>query len=124
MLTGSPSTLTCISVPWSQSKPLKKICSALPPPACCATKRPGTTRINSCVFLTGCRSRSIFARLLNFCCRLLLSSTTSLRFTVPGCSAIVIFFFDETFVPVVSKPINEATSFGLSLVTLRAKLPS
>ncbi len=40
--TGKPSTKTAKSVPWSRSKPRRKYCCALPPPACCTVNRPGT----------------------------------------------------------------------------------
>jgi hypothetical protein len=43
MLTGSPSTESERSVPWSRSNPRRKNWLALPPPACCTVKRPGVT---------------------------------------------------------------------------------
>src|SRR5947209_1273454 len=44
MLIGMPSRFTDTSVPWSASKPRRKSWSALPPPWCCASTSPGTTR--------------------------------------------------------------------------------
>ena len=41
-LIGAPSMKNARSVPWSRSNPRMKYCWALPPPACCTVKRPGT----------------------------------------------------------------------------------
>ena len=63
MLIGAPSMEKAMSVPWSASKPRRKYCCALPPPACWTEKRPGTA---SMMFSVLKRGRSISSAWLVF----------------------------------------------------------
>ena len=123
IFTGIPSTLTCTSVPWSQSNPRKNICSALPPPACCAIKSPGTSRNNSWVFLTGFKSRSILASVLNFVALVLLKTTTSLRLETSGFISIVILLLLPVAKETALYPTYETNKLIFGFIDCSVKFP-
>src|SRR6185312_7542015 len=119
-----PSSDTARSVPWSASKPRTNICSALPPPICCAIKSPGTSRIRSCDELTGRRLRSIALRVWK---ELLLNAgeiVTSLRSICRRTIGITIRLrLLLTFICCCWYPIKDTTSVAESAGSGSWKLP-